>query len=908
MIVDEEDYLAHYGVLRRSGRYPYGSGGHAEVAARSITLLSAIDKLKAEGFKEPEIAKALFGENGTTTQLRAQKTIANNAKKHHDILTAEKLKKAGLSNVAIGKEMGINESSVRALLAPGAKLKADSLITISDALRAEVDKKGVIDVGSGVEASLHISTEKLKTAIAILKEEGYDSFPVQSPQLGTSPGQKTTTRVLVKPGTTYRDVVSDLSQVKPFGIWSEDNGLSVLGISDPLSVSSKRLAINYDEDGGGALDGVMYIRPGVSDLSMGKSSYAQVRIAVDRSHYLKGMAIYKDDLPDGVDIVFNTNKSNTGNKLDALKAMKDDPDNPFGSAVRQIYKQNPDGSYVLNSDGKRVVSSALNIVNEEGDWSNWRRAISTQVLSKQAPTLAKEQLDLTYEKRKAEYDTIMSLTNPTVKRKLLEAFAESTDTAAVEMAATALPRQTNKVILPVNSLKPSEVYAPGYKNGETVALIRYPHGGTFEIPELTVNNSNREARSSLGLDPLDAIGIHSSVASKLSGADFDGDTVLVIPNDSGKIKTSPSLEGLKNFDPQKEYRGYEGMPKMSSDQKQFQMGNVSNLITDMTINKAPTSEIVRAVRHSMVVIDAEKHGLDWKQSAIDNGISSLKEKYQGGANAGASTLISKATSEYRVEDRRLRRASEGGPIDPKTGELVYVPTGKGYTKTVVNKRTGETREVFVPKTLPSTKLREAKDASDLSSGTPIEKIYADHSNKLKALANLARKETLTLDDVPYNPSAAKTYDKEVQELSFALNKAKQNRPRERQAQIAANTVVSLRLKQNPHMDKAERKKLEAKALQEQRNRFSAKKETIIPTPRQWAAIQSGAIRKTRLKEILNNSDLEKIKELALPKAKPVVSSAMQTRAKSMLRNGYTQAEVAAALGIPLGTLKDSVYS
>jgi hypothetical protein len=147
--------------------------------------------------------------------------------------------------------------------------------------------------------------------------------------------------------------------------------------------------------------------------------------------------------------------------------------------------------------------------------------------------------------------------------------------------------------------------------------VRYPHGGTFEMPELTVNNQNREARSILS-DKVkgharDAVGINSKVAARLSGADFDGDTVLVIPNDRRSVKTSAPLKELKDFDPQKRYPGYEGMKVMSDKQKQ--MGDVSNLITDMTILGANPAEIARAVKHSMVVIDAEKHKLNYKQSA-----------------------------------------------------------------------------------------------------------------------------------------------------------------------------------------------------------------------------------------------------------------------------------------------------
>ena len=55
-------------------------------------------------------------------------------------------------------------------------------------------------------------------------------------------------------------------------------------------------------------DGVIELRRGVEDLDLNGNRYAQVRILVDGTHYLKGMAVYSDDMPDGVDVVFNTNK------------------------------------------------------------------------------------------------------------------------------------------------------------------------------------------------------------------------------------------------------------------------------------------------------------------------------------------------------------------------------------------------------------------------------------------------------------------------------------------------------------------------------------------------------------------------------------------------------------------------
>lgn len=883
-IIKSENYLMHYGILRKSGRYPWGSGGNPNQRARSF--IGHLHKLREEGMTEAEIAKG-FGM--TTTELRAANSMAKTQKKQDDILQAQKLKDKGWSNVEIGKRMEINESSVRSLLAPGAKDKADILKVTSDMLRDEVDQHGYLDVGIGVEHHLGISKEKLGTAVAVLKGEGYTVNKVQIDQLGTT--NKTTIKVLGPKGKTYKDVVTNLDKINSINKVSDDGGRSWYGIYPPLSVNSKRVGVRYAEDGGAEFDGVIYVRPGKDDLSLGGARYAQVRVAVDGSHYLKGMAMYKDDLPAGVDLQFNTNKSDTGNKLDAMKPLSNDPDNPFGASIsRQITKDLPDG-------GKKVTS-VMNLVNEEGRWETWKRSLSPQVLSKQSPALAKTQLDMTYESKKAELDEIMSLTNPVVRRKLLETYADSADSSAVHLKAAALPRQRSQVILPVNTLKDGEVYAPNFRNGERVALIRYPHGGKFEIPELTVNNRHPDARRLIGPDAADAIGINSKVAERLSGADFDGDTVLVIPNPSSKplLSTEPALAGLKGFDPQRSYPPTEGM--VFKGNKQQLMGDVSNLITDMTIKGANHTELAAAVRHSMVVIDAEKKNLDYKRSARENGISNLKRKYQGSAQAGASTLVSSAKGRIYVPKRRPRPAAKGGPVDRATGKKVFEETGESY----VSSKTGK----LVIKTDRSTKLAETDDAFSLSSGTKIEKVYAEHSNRLKSLANAARKAAVNTETKPYSPSAKKAYASAVKSLDAKLNLALRNSPVERHAQLLANATVAMKRAANPDMDFDELKKIKSQALNEARLRTGADKKVIDISDDEWSAIQAGAVSPNKLGKILNNADLDRVKQLATPRTPILMSGAKLTRAKAMASSGYTQAEIADALGIGLTTLKEGL--
>jgi DNA-binding CsgD family transcriptional regulator len=881
MSADVKDHLAHYGILRKSGRYPWGSGGTQN--SRNRRFLDEVDRLRGEGLSEAEIARG-FGI--TTTQLRAAKSIALTQQRQEKIAQAERLKQKGYSNVAIGQRMGINESSVRALLAPGSRDKTDVLQTTSEMLKREVESKKYVDIGHGVELGIGLSSEKLRTAVAMLQEEGYKIHYVKVQQIGT--GKYTTRKVLSAPDVPYSEVYKNRGQIKLINESSDDGGRTFTAIRPPISISSKRIAVKYAEDGGADADGVIYLRRNAEDLSLGKSHYAQVRIAVDGTHYLKGMAIHRDDLPPGVDVVFNTNKSNTGLKSDAFK--------PFEKDVHgQIDKVNPFGADIKRQRG------ALNIINEEGDWDTWSRNLSSQVLSKQSPTLARTQLAMTFERRKQELADISALTEPSVRKKLLETFADETDAASVHLKAAALPGQSTRIILPVRAMSPNEIYAPTYPDGTRVALIRFPHAGTFEIPELTVNNRNREARNLLGTSTRDAVGIHPKVAERLSGADFDGDFVIVVPNNNKKIKSSPALEGLKNFDPRHSYPYYEGMTVMSKQRKQHEMGEVTNLIADMSLRGATHDEMARAVRHSMVVIDAEKHKLDYQGSARANGISALKDKYQKDPKnpraRGASTIITRATSEKRVPERTLRKASEGGPIDPVTGKLVYVPTGATY----VNKK-GKT--VF--KTTKTTKLADTDDAHTLSSGHPMEAVYADHSNRLKAMANQTRLEALRTIPTPVNKEAKARHAGEVASLNAKLNIAKKNAPLERQAQSIAETIVSQKRQAYPDLEPSQIKKIRNQALAEARARTGAGKQRIQITDAEWEAIQSGAVAKTVLKDILDNADLDRVRQLATPRVDILMTPTKTARAKAMAASGATQAEIAAALGVSLTTLKNSI--
>lgn len=910
-----EEILMHYGIPRRSGRYPWGSGDDSY--QHNIDFLGRIEKLKKEGWTEtPENIKKEFGM--TTTQYRSQKGIANNERRMLEVARAKSLKEDGLGYTEIGRKMGLNESTVRSLLNERSEVKMNQAKQTANFLKEQIKEKGMIDVGAGVERELNISREKLKQALELLKEEGYPVYGGRVDQ-ATNPGKKTTIKVVCPPGTDHKEIYN-YEKVKTINDYvSHDGGQTFDKYVYPKSIDSKRVKILlHDEVGpdgttGVQKDGLIQIRRGVEDLSLGNDRVAQVRILVDGDKYLKGMAVYSDNLPDGVDILFNSNKATVEK---GFKKIKDDPDNPFGALIK------PGGqSYYIDKNGNRQLS-AINKTRGEGDWEDWTDALPSQFLSKQNLNMAKKQLNLAAADKIAEFDEICSLTNPTVKKHLLKSFAEDCDAAAVHLKAAALPGQKYHVIIPIPSMRDDEVYAPRYENGTKLALIRYPHGGTFEIPIVTVNNKQAEARKLLGTDISDAIGINAKVASQLSGADFDGDTVMCIPtHDKGnkvKISSSRPLKGLEGFDPSSAYPERPGMKLMKN--TQTEMGKISNLITDMTLQGASQDELAAAVRHSMVVIDAEKHRLDYKQSELDNNITALKKKYQVKVDeqgnvryGGASTLLSRAKGEVSVLKRQgtpqinIKGKEWYDPSKPE-GSLIYKNADDvEYTVRTTNKKTGETVIKTKYRHQQSTKMAETDDAYSLVSeaNTPMERAYADYANKMKSLANQARKEMMTTGKIKYSAQAKATYQEEVDSLMSKLNTALLNAPRERQAQLLANAEVNKKKQENPDMTPGDIKKASQRALSKYRGELGSvarRDRSIKVTDREWEAIQAGAISENTLLKILANSDSTVLRQKATPRATTTLSTAKVQRIKSLSASNYTISEIANKLGVSATTV------
>lgn len=918
-----DEYLEHYGMPRRSGRYPWGSG--KEPYQHSGDFMARVNELKKQNVTyKDEDGTVLTGERAiaktmgmSTTDLRMQIRVAQHERRQLEVDRAKSLRSDGKSLDEIAQIMGYkNDSSIRALLNENIATNKNRANNTADTLEKMLKENKMLDVGAGVEHELGVSEGTLKEALFILETRGYNLYGVGIPNV-TNPGKQTITRVIADKDVEYADAYKNMGKIESVGQYhSTDGGTSFNKLEYPASIKSSRVKIHYGDEElfgtkGTDKDGVIEIRRGVKDLDLGNSHYAQVRILVDGTHYLKGMAMYSDDIPDGYDIVFNTNKSSGTPKTKVLKAINtDDPENPFGAAIKA------NGQYHYKDGAGHTKLGAINKLKEQGDWDDMSKNLSSQFLSKQPISLIKKQLNLTYDGAESEFNEIKSLTNDTVKRKFLLDFADECDSAAQHLKAAALPRQSTKVILPMTCLKENEVYAPTYKDGEQVALVRYPHGGTFEIPILTVNNKNRRARSILDPTVHDAIGITPKTAERLSGADFDGDQVVVIPTNSHvRIKSTPPLKALEGFDPKTAYATDEkvingktvrvnaaGVPVkiMSKEYKQKQMGQVSNLITDMTLGGAPPEELARAVKHSMVVIDAEKHKLDYKQSEKDNGIAALKKKWQahttedGTESTGASTLLSRRGQNVRIPERK-----GSGRINKTTGEVEYKESGRTY----IDKETGKT----VRATQKEKLLVETKDLHTLSSGTPQEEAYADYGNKMKALANQARKEYLATPISKFNKQAQGVYSKEVASLNSKIKDASMNAPKERRAQAIANSVVKAKIEANPALaeDKKTLKKVRQLAITNARAEATAsgKAVRISLTDKEWEAIQAGAVSSTTIDKVMRYSDPDSVRAKAMPKTMKQLTPAKLNKLKTMASSGmYTNQEIANALGCSPSTV------
>lgn len=995
---------------RGSGRYAFGSGDR--ILQRQYDIYSRYRKLKADGISDTEIAKAMGfyltdergnilkdqnGEpRGSVPMLRAKAQMAKNdvyrdlasrANELRESLDPETGKR--YTNAKIAEILGLpGESSVRSLTANvSAAENRNKTNECIDKLKEMVGDSNYIDVGRGAELTLGVSKDRLNVALATLKEEGYDVQNVRIRQVGMTNGAQTTILTLCPKGSEPGDAFKHRLEIKAIDDPDLESTLTRLGMRPPVKVDVSRISVRYDEEGGTKKDGVIEIRavkgpdgklyPACEDLSLGNAKYAQVRIAVDASsilkngdRYIKGMAVYNTDLPKNVDILVNSNKSVKEGPEEAFKKMKRledrngndlgvNEDNPFGATVYQTEYKDSQGNKHL---------SAINIVgdvfgvdkHQEGAWDNWSRNLPSQFLGKQSEDLIKQQLRLKVMQKQDEYNEILQLNNPVVKKQMLKDFADSCDAAAVDLKAAPIIGQRVQVLLPLTTIKENEIYAPNYPDGTTCALVRFPHAGPFETPIVKVNNQNKEAKAFLEDSrgqAKDAIGISQKTAGILSGADFDGDTAIVIPmtklNSQGEFEKvtnikgigngQQELPGLKDFNPSAAYPEVKGMHYMTKREKGIEMGRVSNLITDMSIKGCDDpEELSRAVRYSMVVIDAEKHKLNYRQAEKDYKIDELREKYQSNKDGsrGPSTLLSRAGAETRVEARQI-----GYKIDPETGERIFEPSRnlyypeevkvkivapEGYTWTDKDGKTHRSKYVKdengkdVYATNPDTgrpiyektgemkkrmqsvsRMDKAKDAYELLSDNPNNKeiLYADFANKMKSMGNEARKEYLAVPHQRMDPAAKKKYANEVASLEKQLNTALKNAPRERLAQRIATQIIADAVKENPDMDADEAKRIKGQALIGARDRAGAKKTRVQFTVKEWEAINAGAVSENQLVKLLKNADAEQYKKLATPRESRV-SSSTAIKIQQLLNAGWSRNDIVNAGYASMETVRD----
>lgn len=930
-----EETLAHYGVGHlnggNSGRYPWGSGDNP--LQRIGAFSDRVKVLRKQGMTDDEIAEYL--ELPNQNALRILYRADNNRRRAEQVSKVKEMTAKGMGPTAIAREMGIPEGTVRSLLNEESNARTLAATNAANEIMKAVDEKGMIDIGGGIETELNISKEKMTEAIAIMQLNGYQVVGASVPQ-ATNPQQRTVLMAAIPKDMDPKEAQrmlyehpEQLQHMRDYTMREDPDGSEHLDkkFEYPASLDGKRVYIRYaDEVGpdghtGIERDGVIQLRRGVPDLDLQGSHYAQVRILVDGNKYLKGMAMYSDDIPEGYDVVFNTNK-HPGDKV--LKDIGNDPDNPFGATIKENGGQY---HYTDPVTGERKLG-LINKKSDEGDWGEWSHELPAQILAKQPKELVAKQLKLAADDKETELADIMSIDNPTIKRHFLEEFANECDSDAVHLKAAALPRQKYQVILPAPGLKDNEVFAPNFDDGETVALIRFPHAGPFEIPILKVNNKAEGPNHDITKGALDAVGINFKNAEKLSGADWDGDTVLVIPCNSNRtntrIKNQDTLPGLKDFDPKMAYPEVPGMKYMKKGaMKQNQMGQVSNLIMDMYLQGAPDDEMARAVRHSMVVIDAEKHKLNYKQSEIDNDIKGLRQKYQAKVDkngnptyGGGVTLLTKANSRFDIPKRKGQ-----GRIDPATGEVSYKLANETYRESklvkdangnkILDPNTGKPMRRYTGKILTrmqkSTKMAEEKDPYKLSTGTPVEELYAGYATKMKNLAKKARMAIFGDDGkkikLEYNPSASLAYKNEVRELEGALHNARLNAPKERKANLMAAAKVKAIEADNWDMSDEEKKKISTRELNKYRQQYGAHRAKITISDKQWEAIQSGAVHDNVLKEILRYADVDQLRSRATPRSSTgEISEAKQRRIANMKASNYTNAEIAAALGISVSTV------
>lgn len=208
------DMLMHYGVGWDdnppgigSGRYPHGSGENPNQHMENMSLADQKSALMKK-FKDEAYVATILGYKNTSELRNAIHAEKNKAEQEKtDAIRALYFDKNNpiISPTKISRITGIPEPTVRSYIKKfGKKTKLQQNVEIENQLKALVDEKKCIDVGSGVEYALGITETRKDKILAELQEQGYTVLNYYQKQLAT--GKNTTVQMLCPPETTYEDM------------------------------------------------------------------------------------------------------------------------------------------------------------------------------------------------------------------------------------------------------------------------------------------------------------------------------------------------------------------------------------------------------------------------------------------------------------------------------------------------------------------------------------------------------------------------------------------------------------------------------------------------------------------------------------------------------------------------------
>ena len=159
---ESDTELKHYGIKRRSGRYPWGSG--EDGYQRGMDFYARYEALKKKGFSDKDIARELGmldkDGNPSTGILRMERAYAKDLRNIYNIERARSLAEDGKGPTEIAKIMGVSrESTVRGWLDPGFEERTLKATNTAEFLQDMIyeSEHGMIDVGKGAHIKLGLT-------------------------------------------------------------------------------------------------------------------------------------------------------------------------------------------------------------------------------------------------------------------------------------------------------------------------------------------------------------------------------------------------------------------------------------------------------------------------------------------------------------------------------------------------------------------------------------------------------------------------------------------------------------------------------------------------------------------------------------------------------------------------------